>query len=188
MRRIIFAIMIAMAPLSAYATEEQATQHISNGSLSAGSNNGNVIGDNNVGTVNHAGSVGSAGTVVNQASEQVIKNVVPVNPTNLITGGSDVCLGSISGGASAPGISISGGKTTIDENCVMMKQVSLMNALGLTDAAVALMINHSDEMAIAFYRAYPNMVQQFAPDKFAEIEKKLNKAKKKSNNCSFNCN
>ena len=184
MRGIIVAILIAIAPLSAFANN----QTLTNGALSSGSQNNNTIGDNNVGTVNHAGSVGSAGTVVNQASEQVIKNVVPVNTTNLVGTGSDVCLGSITAGASAPGISISGGKTTVDENCVMMKQVSLMNALGLTDAAVALMINHSDEMSMAFYRAYPQMVKQFAPDKYAEIESKLNKAKKKRDNCSFNCN
>ena len=182
MRGIIVALILALAPFGAFA-------EVNNGAFSSNSNNGVNDNDNSTITTNNNQGVGSANTVIQQGGgEQIIKNTVPVNPTNLITGGTDVCLGSISAGASAPGISITGGKTTVDENCVMMKQVSLMNALGLTDAAVALMINHSDEMAMAFYRAYPEMVRQFAPDRFAEIEKKLNKAKKKRDNCSFNCN
>ena len=185
MRSIIVAILIAIAPLSAFANE------IENGALSANSNNGNIVGntDTNI-TTNNNQQVGSAGTVVqqNQATEQTIKNVVPVTLTNLTANGSDVCLGSISAGASAPGISITGGKTTVDENCVMMKRVSLLTQLGLTDAAVSLLINADDDLAMAFYHAYPALVEQFAPIKFEEIKEKLEKAEKKKRNCSFNCN
>ena len=185
MRGIIVAILIAIAPLSAFAENG-----ISNGSLSSNSNNNNVAGQNNNVTTNNNQQVGSAQTVVqnNQSSEQTIKNVVPVTLTNLTANGSDVCLGSISAGASAPGISITGGKTTVDENCVMMKRVSLLTQLGLTDAAVSLLINADDDLAMAFYHAYPALVEQFAPIKFEEIKEKLEKAEKKKRNCSFNCN
>ena len=183
MRSIIVAILIAIAPLSAFASA-------TNGSLSANSNNGIIDNDNSTITTNNNQQVGSAQTVVqnNQSGEQVIKNVVPVNLTNLTANGSDVCLGSISAGASAPGISISGGKTTVDENCVMMKRVSLLTQLGLTDAAVSLLINADDDLAMAFYHAYPALVEKFAPVKFKEIKEKLEKAEKKKRNCTFNCN
>ena len=58
----------------------------------------------------------------------------------------DVCSISLSAGVSKPiiGFSITGHYT--DENCVMLKQVRLLNNLGLKTAAVARMCLHSEEI------------------------------------------
>lgn len=187
MRVALIIFMLVTAPLSAFANESGGGH--TNGSLSGLTNS--IIGDNNEydsNTTITQGGVQQAGTVVNQATDQKIRNVVPVDLTNLVAGGSDVCLGSASVGASAPGFSVSGGSTTVDENCVMMKRVHLLTALGLTDAAVSLLINADDDLAMAFYYAYPKMVEAFAPEKYEQILNDIEKAKKKKQNCSFNCN
>ena len=58
----------------------------------------------------------------------------------------DVCSISLSAGITKPiiGFSVSGHYT--DENCVMLKQVRLLNNLGLKTAAVARMCLHSEEI------------------------------------------
>lgn len=60
--------------------------------------------------------------------------VASAMPANL-TAGMDTCLGSASAGVQTQIVGVSGGKTTIDENCVMIKQVHLLIELGYPDAA-----------------------------------------------------
>ena len=80
-----------------------------------------------------------------------------VSNPNLTTGGSDVCLGSSSGGISAAGIGISGGSTTVDENCVMLKNAKILASLGLKDAAVTLLIISNEKAAEAISLANPEL-------------------------------
>lgn len=52
-----------------------------------------------------------------------------------LTSGMDTCLGSASAGVQTQIVGLSGGKTTVDENCVMIKQVHLLIEMGHTTAA-----------------------------------------------------
>lgn len=81
----------------------------------------------------------------------------------------DVCSISLSAGVSKPiiGFSITGHYT--DENCVMLKQVRLLNNLGLKTAAVARMCLHSEEIFQALlmsgsYCPYHGLVGQKAEE------------------------
>ncbi len=53
-----------------------------------------------------------------------------------LAAGLSTCLGSASGGVQTGLVGISFGKTHTDNNCVMIQQVSMLNTLGLRDAAV----------------------------------------------------
>jgi hypothetical protein len=52
-----------------------------------------------------------------------------------LTSGIDTCLGSASGGLQTAPIGFSFGKTTIDENCVMLKQARMLHEMGMRVAA-----------------------------------------------------
>jgi hypothetical protein len=52
-----------------------------------------------------------------------------------LTSGMDTCLGSASAGLQTQIVGLSGGKTTVDENCVMIKQVHLLIEMGHNTAA-----------------------------------------------------
>jgi hypothetical protein len=52
-----------------------------------------------------------------------------------LTSGIDTCLGSFSVGAQHTVFGISFGKTTIDDNCVMLKQARMLHEMGLRVAA-----------------------------------------------------
>ena len=131
--------------------------------FASGDTQDNVLGANNVynaevnnsnqgnTTVTHADGSGNTTTV-----EAITPNGYVSNP-NLTTGGSDVCLGSSSAGISAAGIGISGGSTTIDENCVMLKNAKILASLGLKDAAVTLLIISNEKAAEAISLANPEL-------------------------------
>jgi hypothetical protein len=61
----------------------------------------------------------------------VVASVVAPN----LTSGMDTCLGSASAGLQTQIVGLSGGKTTVDENCVMIKQVHLLIEMGPNTAA-----------------------------------------------------
>jgi hypothetical protein len=61
----------------------------------------------------------------------VVASVVAPN----LTSGVDTCLGSASAGLQTQIVGLSGGKTTVDENCVMIKQVHLLIEMGHNTAA-----------------------------------------------------
>jgi hypothetical protein len=61
----------------------------------------------------------------------VVASVVAPN----LTSGMDTCLGSTSAGLQTQIVGLSGGKTTVDENCVMIKQVHLLIEMGHNTAA-----------------------------------------------------
>lgn len=52
-----------------------------------------------------------------------------------LTSGLDTCLGSVSAGVQTQIVGLSGGKTVVDKNCVMIKQVQLLVQLGYPTAA-----------------------------------------------------
>jgi hypothetical protein len=52
-----------------------------------------------------------------------------------LTSGLDTCLGSVSAGIQTQIVGVSGGKTIVDKNCVMIKQVQLLVQLGYPTAA-----------------------------------------------------
>ena len=138
-------------------------------SVSGQSNvNENVLGNNNTyeqavdhstnTTVNHMDGSGDTHNT-NVTNNQAQQNGYVSNP-NLTTSGTDTCFGSSSGGISAAGIGISGGSTVVDENCVMLKNAKILASLGLTDAAVTLLIISNEDVAEAVSLANPELFEQ----------------------------
>jgi hypothetical protein len=62
---------------------------------------------------------------------------IPVNTAFAasLTSGQDTCVGSASGGVQTQVVGISIGKTYRDRNCELIKQVQLLNQMGMPDAA-----------------------------------------------------
>jgi hypothetical protein len=52
-----------------------------------------------------------------------------------LTSGQDTCLGSASGGVQTQVVGVSIGKTVVDKNCVLIKQVQLLTQMNLPAAA-----------------------------------------------------
>jgi hypothetical protein len=52
-----------------------------------------------------------------------------------LTSGLDTCLGSVAGGVQTQILGLSGGGTKVDKNCVLIKQVQLLQQLGFNEAA-----------------------------------------------------
>ena len=52
-----------------------------------------------------------------------------------LTSGMDTCLGSVAGGVQTQILGLSGGGTKVDKNCVLIKQVQLLQQLGYSEAA-----------------------------------------------------
>ena len=104
----------------------QDTVNNNDGQQNTTNNTTNTTSNSYTGDTRTAASVGNSGSIPNQNQ--------------------DVCSISISGGVSKAviGFSVSGHYT--DPNCVMLKQVRLLNNLGLKTAAVARMCLHSEEI------------------------------------------
>ncbi len=148
------AVVLSVAAGSAFA-DTDVMQTDSNNGLNTNSNNGAVMqtDSNNIHGDNMEISGGSV-TTINNKSEALGY----VSNPHLTTSGADTCFGSSSGGISAAGIGISGGKTVVDENCVMLKNAKLLSSLGLKDAAVTLLMNSNQDIAKAISQAYPELV------------------------------
>ena len=72
-------------------------------------------------------------TSVNQYSRDRL-NVASAYAGSL-TSGFDTCQGSITGGVQTQILGLTGGKTTVDQNCVLIKQVQLLTQMGYHTAA-----------------------------------------------------
>lgn len=81
----------------------------------------------------------------------------PATVTNLTTSGQDTCFGSVTGGLSVAGASLSSGKTYVDDNCIALKQAKLLTSIGLKDAAILLLANYDEDIADAIRVAYPTL-------------------------------
>ena len=135
-------------------TPEQITAY--NSSLAGVQAQDNVLGSN-IGTQNVTNAANSGDTHTTSVTNNAATPNGYISNPNLTTGGSDVCLGSSSGGISAAGIGISGGSTTVDENCVMLKNAKILASLGLKDAAVTLLIISNEKTAEAISLANPEL-------------------------------
>lgn len=78
----------------------------------------------------------STNTITIEGNKQV-KQDIPVNTAYAasLTSGFDTCMGSGSAGLQLMGTGVSGGKTYIDPNCILIKQVQLLTQMGLSKAA-----------------------------------------------------
>lgn len=125
-------------------TTQDASSNTTGTVTSVGQGANNVTGSSSITSTINGGSA-DGGTIVNQATQptntrSTIVSVPNVNNASLTSGGYDVCLGSASGGGSITGFGLSFGTTKTDDNCVTVKQVTLLNNMGLKDAAIARML------------------------------------------------
>jgi len=113
------------------------------GNVSSGSTSSATGGASSVGntTSNSASAASADGAGANSNNVTMIENYeaqrIPVTTAYAasLTSGQDTCLGSASGGVQTQIVGISLGKTTVDKNCVMIKQVQLLNQMGMPSAA-----------------------------------------------------
>ena len=140
---------------------------------------GGNINSNNVTNSTNNGGVSQAQNVYQSNGRQVVMSNQPVMLAPLTTSGMDTCLGSITGGVSIPGIGVSGGKTTVDENCVMLKNSKRMQELGLNDAALMLLVLSNDKIKDALITTNPEIFQALTSkaDKSAEVRAAARQAK-----------
>ena len=100
------------------------------------SQGGSAVANGGAATATGNGSGNS--TTINQSYSDVYRE--RLNPVNTalgsnLTSGADTCLGSITGGVQTQIIGVSGGKTVVDENCVMIKNTKMLLQMGLPSAA-----------------------------------------------------
>lgn len=114
-----------------------------------------VVHDESTDMSTHNTNVEGSNTVTHAAD--LSKQVAPHTTSNLTTSGNDTCFGSATGGVSLPGVGISGGSTYVDENCVMLKRVKLLNSLGLKDAAIVYLANSDEALLEAIALAHPEL-------------------------------
>ena len=104
----------------------EATTNYQSGSSSNTTTNNTTNNSSYTGDTRTAASVGNSGAIANMNQ--------------------DVCSISLSAGFSNPVLGFSASGHYTDPNCVMLKQVRLLNNLGLKTAAVARMCLHSEEI------------------------------------------
>ena len=111
-----------------------ATSESHGGNATSSALGGNATG----GTASANGNGSGNATNINQSYSDVYRERLnPVSSaigTNL-TAGADTCLGSVTGGVQTQILGLSGGKTVVDENCVMIKNTKLLLTMGLPSAA-----------------------------------------------------
>jgi len=99
-----------------------------------GSNNGN----GNNGILNGIGNGNGSGNTISNSFRQR-GNAPAVSAPGLAAGGSDVCLGSISFGASGVGFGLSFGTTTPEHDCNIRQYSRLLSGLGHRRAATQML-------------------------------------------------
>jgi hypothetical protein len=116
--------------------QQEATSYSTSQGGNSVAQGGNAVANGGAATATGNGSGNS--TTINQSYSDVYRERLnPVNTalgTNL-TSGSDTCLGSVTAGVQTQIIGVSGGKTVIDENCVMIKNTKMLLQMGLPSAA-----------------------------------------------------
>lgn len=92
----------------------------------------------NGGSATASGNGSGNSTTVNQSFSDVYRerlNPVSTAIGSNLTSGADTCLGSVTGGVQTQILGVSGGKTVVDENCVLIKNTKLLLTMGLPSAA-----------------------------------------------------
>jgi hypothetical protein len=79
----------------------------------------------------NSNSNANASNVFNDRQRLTVASVIPSS----LTSGMDTCLGSASAGLQTQIVGLSGGKTTVDANCVLIKQTQLLIQMGYPVAA-----------------------------------------------------
>ena len=95
-----------------------------------------VANSGNSSNQNHVASQGNT-TDVNIGGDTYEARRIPVATAIApnLTAGQITCLGSVSGGIQTGVVGLSGGKTTVDKNCVMITQVNTLYQMGKVKAA-----------------------------------------------------
>ena len=135
-----------------------------NGSLN--SNNNNTTNDSS--QTNVVGDTYS-GQSVSHNQTNVMNTPSAIAP--VITTGYDTCAVAVSGGASAPGFGLSFGKNNRDKTCELLKLTKQLQSMGLSDGAVAMMLQ-DDRVADAIFVAYPELYDRLKPVKRPRSKKK----------------
>lgn len=79
----------------------------------------------------NSNSNANASNVFNDRQRLTVSSAIPSN----LTAGLDTCLGSATAGVQTQIVGLSGGKTTVDTNCVLIKQTQLLIQMGYPAAA-----------------------------------------------------
>jgi len=183
-------LFIFLMPCLAYAqtTVNQASNQDANSALLAGQSNllGTNIGQqvNNTPTTINGGS-GNTNLTTNASDTTTIKNINVPNITApyLTAGGTDICLGSVSGGFSMLGYGIAGGKTVVDENCVMLKNSARLKDLGFGNAAFS-MLMENQKIALSIRDSSPLVYQQIVKNKVDNLKAEIEIAKQEGDDIS----
>lgn len=113
--------------------DQNQSQEVHSNSTSQG---GSAVAHGGAATATGNGSGNS--TVLNQSYSDVYRE--RLNPVSSaigsnLTSGADTCLGSVTGGVQTQILGVSGGKTVVDENCVLIKNTKLLLTMGMPSAA-----------------------------------------------------
>ena len=146
-------IKIAMVLLTVISFNSYAEDSCSSeGSRSHNTTLGNYQGDNSTGNGgfndetgsgnvdyrSNSGNSSTNNTKVESSTSGMYGMAGSATTTNLTTSyGQDLCMGSWTAGVSAMGMGISGGSTISDGNCERLRNVKLLNDLGLRDVALS---------------------------------------------------
>ena len=146
--RIILAVLMIFISSAVLAEDSDSID----GSLN--SNNNNTTNDSS--QTNVVGDTYS-GQNVSHNQTKVMNTPQAIAP--VITSGYDTCSMAVSGGASGPGFGISFGKNKRDKTCELLKLTKQLQTMGLSDAAVALLMQ-DDRVADAILVAYPDLYER----------------------------
>ena len=95
--------------------------------------------------------------------EQTVISAPSMSAPSINASNSDMCRHGISGSVSTLGMGFSGGMTLVDKNCELVKQVRLLNNLGLSDVALSL-LGQDDRIAQAMRQADPKRYGRYLND------------------------
>jgi hypothetical protein len=140
------------------AQDQTQTQSVANSGNSSLSNSGNSTNANNSSAQGNNTNVTIEGDTYQQRRIPVATAIAP----NL-TAGQITCLGSVTGGIQTGVVGLSGGKTIVDKNCVMITQVNTLYQMGYTKAACERMRQDPDikaAMEAAGETCEPPVVEQ----------------------------
>ena len=140
-------LLFLLLPILANAQVTQNSSNIGATQMTSGLSAllGNAIGQQNNNTnTTITGGAGNTNLSTPSDTSSKVTNVPSMSAPMLVANGSDICLGSQSGAFSMLGYGISGGRTVVDENCVMLKNSARLKDLGFINASVGLLLSNKD--------------------------------------------
>lgn len=167
-------ILLALFTTSALAqtTNDIISSGASAANTSVGGGQSNLLGSN-IGTQQNLttveGDYGSINSTMPSKTTAKIYSVPSMYAPGLTAAGSDVCLGSISASGSILGVGLAGGRTYVDENCILLKNSQRMASLGFGNAAVVMMLQNKD-VEEAIKTSSPAVYLQVSKDRLANLQ------------------